>query len=341
MVTACSEGEGTRSVIALDGLSGAVAWRYDEPFTPHPQHQLNSFASSTPAVGDGLVHVVWTSGDHLTALCLDALTGERVWHKEIGPYQAQHGSGASPVLAGGVLIIANDNEGPVSFLTGLDPATGKELWVRTRTSTDRRASYSTPSIIGQGDGALVVFASTSHGITALKPGSGQVSWEFDPGFKMRTVASPSISGGVLFQSAGSGGGGKEYVALHLPAEHGEPTVAWETRLRAIPYVPTAVGHDGHFFMFSDGGVGTCVESDTGAIRWQERIDGRVYASPILAGDKLVVLTLEGDLLVLDAAPKFHLRCRLALDLSFQASPAIWRDHLIVRSESEVIALTCK
>jgi outer membrane protein assembly factor BamB len=327
-----------RSVVAFDSLEGHQLWRYDEAIEPHRQHQLNSYASATPALGEGRVHILWTKGDRLEALSLSLDDGSVLWRREFGVFTAQHGSAVSPVLAGGVLLVPNEHEGAHSFLAGLDPATGDERWRIPRTSAERRGSYATPAVLHGPDGARALFASTAHGLTAVDPRTGEIAWHYDPGFEMRCVGSPVVAGGIVFQTAGSGGGGKEYIALRLPGQDTEPSVAWSTRLRALPYVPTPVAHAGLMFLISDSGVATCVEASSGAVRWQERLDGRVYASPLVLGERLVVVTIDGTLLLLDAKSTFALRAKVALGATCQATPAVAGPHLLVRAGTELLAL---
>ena len=243
----------------------------------HPDHKSSSVAGRSSldfspvagAVGDGQSGVGFLE------------------RNDLGPFQAQHGSAVSPVLVGDVLLVGNENEGEQSFLAGLDAKTGEDVWRLERVSTERRGSYATPVVFDGPDGKPVaLFSSTGHGLTAVDPAKGNVVWSYDPGFDQRCVGSPVVANGVVFQSAGSGGGGKEYVALRLPTEeNGEPEIAWTTRLKGLPYVPTPIAVGEHLFLFGDGGIATCLEASSGAVRWQERLDGGV---PV----QLHVLTLQ-------------------------------------------------
>ena len=338
VLTCVDEAAGLRVVLALDTADGQLAWRHDEPLPSHRQHGLNSYASSTAALGDGRVHLLWTRGTgEVEALTLDLASGDVLWRRALGAFAAQHGSGASPVLADGVLLVPNEHEGEGSFLAGLDPATGEERWRLPRTSTSQRASYATPTLLRRDGHALALFASTAHGLTAVDPTSGKVAWEYDPGFDQRCVGAPVVAGDVVFQSAGSGGGGKEYVALRLPTRGMEPTVAWDPRIKALPYVPTPVAHGGRLFLVSDAGIATCLDARSGAVRWQERLGDGVYASPLVLNGRLLVLTREGRLLVLGAGATFEHHATLELGVACQATPAVAGGQLLVRGGRELIA----
>lgn len=338
LLTCVDEERGKRAVVAHALHDGSQVWRHDEPLPRHRQHGLNSYASSTAALGQGRAHLLWTRGSgQVEALTLDLAKGTVLWRRDLGGFAAQHGSGVSPVLAEGVLLVANEHEGQGSFLLGLDPATGKEHWRLPRTSTEQRASYTTPTLLRQGDRSLALFASTAHGLTAVEPRTGEVAWEYDAGFEQRCVGAPTVAGNIVFQSAGSGGGGKEYVALRLPAQGDRPTVAWSPRIKALPYVPTPIAHGGLLFLVNDGGIATCLDASTGAVRWQERLGDGVYASPVLVGERLLVVTREGLLLTLAAGASFELLGTLDLGVTCQATPAVSGGRLLVRAGRELIA----
>lgn len=43
-------------------------------------------------------------------IALDRIQGQELWCRDLGPYVAEDGFGASPVLAGDVLVVANDQD---------------------------------------------------------------------------------------------------------------------------------------------------------------------------------------------------------------------------------------
>ena len=328
---------GKRWIVCHGTGDGAELWRTEVTFEAHGQHRLNSFASSTPAVDADGVYLAWTTGESLEALALDH-AGKRLWRRELGAFRARHGSGSSPLVVGGVVVIGNDNEGPESFLTGLDAATGEEVWRRERESV--RASYATPALHRPEDGpAQVLFASTAHDITSLDPLTGALNWEVDGLFTERCVASPVVVGGLVFATAGTGGGGKESVALELaPGEEGgERAVRYRLR-RALPYVPTPVAAGGRLFLLSDGGVLSCVSGATGEELWRERVGTHFFGSPICVDDRLFAVATDGELVVVAAADEFQVLGRVDLGEPSQATPAVADGVLYLRTERHLIAV---
>ena len=335
-LTAEAEEQGARFVLAYSASDGREVWRVEDLFEAHGQHDLNSFASTTPTCDAERVIVVWSSGDRLRARALDH-EGQDLWERELGSWSAGHGSASSAVLIDGVLVVAADHEAEGSFLMGLDPESGEPMWRRERTSS--RASFATPTTRAlPGGGYEVLMASTSHGITSLDPESGELRWETGAIFEQRCVGSPVVAGPIVFASAGSGGGGKESVAVALEAgQDGHHPVLWKQR-RSLPYVPTAV-YDGQLlYLLADGGILTAANPLDGEILWSERTGGSYFASPILADGRLWALDREGLLRAFTAGPKFEKGPELDLGQASQATPAVVGKRLILRTETHLLAL---
>lgn len=328
----------TRVVAAHATADGAELWRHEAEVEVHGQHRLNSFAAATPALGDGRVHLAWTSGESLWALTLELETGERLWRHEIGPFSAQHGSGTSPILVDGVVVVANEHESKdpddEAALFGLDAADGEMRWTRPREAV--RAAYSTPGVRRLADGtAELLVASTAHGLSALDPREGTVRWQLADLFRERCVASPVLAGELVYVCAGKGSGGVEAAAVRPPADgKRRAEVAWRGG-RALPYVPTGVSDGERLFLVSDGGIVSCVSAADGEERWRERVDGRFFGSPVLAGDRLYVMNTDGVLLVLAAGDTFEVLGKTELGDPSQTTPAVAGGRLYLRTERQL------
>lgn len=335
-VTCESSEAGERFVVCIEAKTGRELWRKARPFSAHRQHRFNSFASATPAVDADHVYLLWSSGEALIAAALDH-AGNEVWKKQIGEFSAQHGSGISPIVVGDVVVIGNDNEKKPSFLMGLDRKTGAEKWKRPRDST--RASYATPLVRQVGERVEVIFASTSHGVTSLDPTTGTLNWETDAVFKERCVGTPAIADGVLLACAGSGGGGKESIAIKLPGKgsKSKPEELYRVR-RALSYVPGPIGVGKRFFMFSDGGIVSCLDASSGDLLWRERLDGSFYCSPICVGDRLYAVSRSGELFVIAAKDEFKLLGRVDLGERSSATPAVADGVLYLRTERHLLSV---
>ena len=88
-------------------------------------------------------------------------------------------------------------------------------------------------------------------------------------------------------------------------------------------------------MIGDEGVAACLDAATGAIVWKHRIGGNFSASPISVGDRIYLLSEEGQMTVLAADTRFHMLATNQLEGHFMASPAVAENALILRSASHL------
>jgi outer membrane protein assembly factor BamB len=277
------------------------------------------------------VYVFWTEEGDSEALALD-LQGNVRWRTAFGPFEAQHGSGASPALIGGVLVLPKENLSSSSFLAGVDPETGKELWRIPRPG--QREPYVTPMVRSTAEGEEAVYASTTFGLTGFDPKTGAERWKFDPGFKERCVGSPVIMGEVVFTATGQGGGGRESVAVRVGAE-GEVKELYRID-RGLPYVPTPVYHDGLLFLMSDGGILACHRAADGEELWRERVCGPVYSSPLCINGVIHVFSRQGEIVTVRAAERFEKLAEASVEEEIRATPAVADDRLYVRTMTRMI-----
>ncbi len=285
----------------------------------------------------------------VTALSLD---GEKMWQRELGLYKGLHGSSNSPILAGGMVVLANDQMDPKrfawylpkgtnmdpgkSFLIALDRKTGKTRW-----KVDRRselAGYATPCIRRSGGRTEVVFSSTAHGITAVDLKSGRISWEIDKIWDNRTVSSPQLFGDLVFGSFGKGLSGQRLVAVR-PEKPGsrKGELVYDIR-KSVPLVPSFVVKDGLLYLWTDSGIVTCVDAATGKEHWRERVGGEFYSSPIWIEGRLYCISKYGQIVVLAASKKYEVLARMELDEKTFATPAVANGVMYLRTQSRLYSV---
>ena len=330
-----SEG-GQRAVLCYDLGSGKELWRTEDKFEPHGKHRFNSFASSTPVVDKDRLYLAWTSGGAMHALALTH-EGKKVWEKEIGPYKEEHGSGASPVLAGSALIVSSDCEGGSGGISALNPADGSVIWKHDVSSL--RTPFSSALTFEEKPGEWrVIVSSNPAGLSCLDARDGKALWQLDnsqPG--LRAVASPVRAGGVIFATIGQGGGSKASMAAKVTGDKAEKI--WEGK-KNIPYVPTPLALGDHFIFLSDGGILSSVRASDGEAEWSERVfQDQAYSSPVCSGDKIVCISRNGSIATIAADAKaFKLLGSSKLDDPCDASPAIAGGKLIIRTAHKLLAV---
>ncbi len=336
-LTRLGEQSGSREVVCFDADTGKERWATACTFEPHGQHELNSFASSTPTVDADAVYVLWTSGKRLVALALDH-TGEELWRRDLGGFYSNHGSASSPVLCGDLLIVANEHQGKDCFVTALDRGSGEQRWRLDREPKGRWACYAPPLLYEPEGGApVLLLASYVRGLAAIEPATGALRWETDLGFRNRFIAAPALSGGLLLVNAGSGDAGRECVVFDLTGgAKVTPKVRYRVR-RSLPYVPAAIAVGGLFHLFADGGFCSCVDAETGEVRWRERTEHRFFSSPVTNGRAIYIGDREGQLLSF-ALDRHEVLGTLDLGAAICATPALARGRMFVRTADELVCL---
>ena len=352
-VTCNDRTKSIRSVVCVNATDGKILWRRDFPYVSYRMHRDNDFASSTPTVdGDGVV-VVWSMPKQLLMLALD-LEGKELWRRDLGPYVGIHGSASSPIIADGLVVLANDQMDPKvmkrflpkdasmvpekSFLIAVDRMTGKTRW-----KIDRRtvlAGYSTPCVRQTGGGAPeVVFSGTAHGMTGVDLATGKINWEIKGILNSRVVSSPQLYQDLVFGSYGSGLSAQRLVAVRAPRKGGvkEPKVAYNVS-QSPPLVPSCLIKDDLLFLWTDSGIVSCLDAATGARHWRERVGGNYYCSPVWIDGRLYCTSKEGDVVVLAADKTFKLLAKNPLGEECFAIPAVAHGVMYQRTQTKLFSL---
>jgi outer membrane protein assembly factor BamB len=218
----------------------------------------------------------------------------------------------------------------------VDAATGETRWQTRRDSTE--AAFSTPCVYEPKDGPpALVFTSHSHGVSAVDPDSGKVLWELADAFDKRVVSSPVIAGGLIVGACGSGGSGSRLVAVRAGSGAAKPELAYTIR-KSAPYVPTSVCVADRLFLWTDGGVVTCVQAASGEVKWQERVGGKFFSSPLWVDGRIFCVSTTGEVVVVGASDRFQLLARNPLDEITHSTPAVAGGRMFIHTAKSLICV---
>ncbi len=320
-------------VVCLSLKDGRILW--DQSVAPAPEEQEASkrvadhgYASPTPCVDEKNVYASFGPSG-VVAFTQD---GEFLWRTSVGTKTAGFGAASSPVVFEDLVIVNASIESGAVF--GIDKSTGKVVW---KTDGIERA-WTTPTLVTLQDGSVELVLNQKGAILGLDPRSGKELWRCEA-IQDYVVPCVIADGETLYCS-----GGRSNMTFAVRAggrgDVSDSHLIWDVRRGAN--VTTPLLHDGYLYWSHDKGMALCVRASDGEEMFRERMPtrGRVYASIVSDGDKLLLTTRDAGVLVIAAEPEYRELATNRLgseDEKFNATPAIIGDTLLIRSDK---ALYC-
>jgi outer membrane protein assembly factor BamB len=117
------------------------------------------------------------------------------------------------------------------------------------------------------------------------------------------------------------------------------SVIWKY-YRNIPQLPSPLVVNNLLFMISDQGIVTCLNPKTGEALKRGRLQGaagNIYASPVVADNKLFFITEDGKVAVTDTTSEFKVLAVSDLKENCYATPAFDHDRIYIRTEKGLYA----
>ena len=108
---------------------------------------------------------------------------------------------------------------------------------------------------------------------------------------------------------------------------------------SVPHIPTPLVYDGRLFLWSDIGVLSCLDAQTGKQHWQGRVGGDYLGSPVCVGGHLYCIDQDGVVVVVDArATGLKVLARNELGEASSATPAVSNGRMYLRTSSRLYSL---
>jgi outer membrane protein assembly factor BamB len=324
-------------VLALDRGTGKIVWQKTaRKETPHEgRHQTNTFASASPVTDGQHLYVPFGSRGYY---CYD-LQGNLKWEKDLGDMRTKmgFGEGASPALAGRLLLVHWDHEDQ-SFIVALDKHTGAEVWRKQR---DETSSWSTPLIVEHAGKRQAIIAASKR-TRSYDTETGELIWE-SAGLTGNVIPMPVTGHGMVYVMSGFRGFSIQAIKLSSRGDVTETdNIAWSVR-RSAPYVPSPVLSGDRLYMSkSNDAYLSCLNALTGEVVYQdEPLPGvrSLYASPLAANGYLYLVGREGTVMVIKDAPKFEVVATNKLNDRIDASPAMLEKELFLRGHEYLYCIT--
>ena len=272
----------------LERATGKELWRLElgdaavSRVLPHPEHFGWDLQGPRPALADGTVFV--GSGDG-SLHAVDAKSGARRWRFASG---ARIRTGA---LVDGPRVVVGSYDGNVY---ALERATGRELW--------RRATGGPIDTAPVAAAGRVIVGNRGPGLAALDAQTGEPAW-LAPFWGSWVESTPVLAEGLLYVGASdlrrvSALDPQDGRVIWRSDVYGW---TWGTPLVTAERVYVGAAGGSPYFLEHAASL-TALERATGAIVWRrpwpEVLGAHQWglaSSPVLAGDLLVVASLEGAL----------------------------------------------
>jgi outer membrane protein assembly factor BamB len=350
-VVSCDQEKQERQLICLDE-NGKQLWSKVVLKSPlETKHNLNSYASSTPATDGKLIYVAFLEIDGKTIpapnvgrarpvtvgvinIAAYDFDGNRKWLVKPGEFVSAHGFCSSPVIHGDLLIVNGDHDGK-SYIVALDRNTGKTVWKVPRKYETR--SYVTP-LIREVAGKTQMFVPGSRRLQCLNPADGSEIWHVDEkGLPEQYVASPCFDGKSFFMAAGFP---TYHVIAVRPDGEGDVTkshVLWHSK-EVSCYVPSPVLAGNALFVADDRGTASAFDTKTGEKIWKERMGNHYSASLIATKNHVFFVADNGITKIVKAGDEPGVVEENPLGEFTFASPAVANGRLYIRGEKHLFCI---
>jgi len=312
---------------ALDVNTGKSLWKTDFLATYRGGINPDTGPRCVPLIHGDKIYAFGAAGD---LHCVRLADGKKVWSRalltELGGTEGYFGVGSTPIVVDGRLLV-NVGGREQAGICAIELNTGQTLWKQT----DERASYSSPSTIILAGKPHALFV-TRYNTVAIDPRSGKVAFEFPFGKRGPTVnaATPLVFDGHLFVTS-SYGVGAQLARITQAA----PTPIWASDEALSSQYNTPVYHDGYLYGIhgrEDLGIAElrCVRAKTGETEWS--VDQFGVAHIILAGDKMLLVKIDGQIVLAKVSPESFMKLAQTLPLgtTTRSLPALAGGNLYVR-----------
>jgi len=322
------------TVECLDPKTGNRLWLSDYPTHYQDDFGFDEGPRATPTIVDGKIYTFGAEG---MVNCWELATGRNLWRvdtkTQFTAAKGFFGMACSPLVEGNGVILNIGGEG--AGIIALDKSTGKLLWK----TTDEEAGYSSP-VAAQFDGKRYALVFNREGLVALDPASGAVSFNFH--WRSRTresvnAATPVVIGDRIFVSASYGAG-----AALLKFKPTGPDRIWSGDDILSNHYATSVYHAGFLYGFDGrqeaGPKLRCVNVKDGKVKWSQ--DDFGAGTLMVAGDRLLILTEKGELVLAPATPDGFQPISRSQILSFEvrAYPALADGLYYARSKEKLVCV---
>ncbi|MCP4725002.1 MAG: PQQ-binding-like beta-propeller repeat protein [bacterium] len=309
----------TQVVYCIDADLGTILWQTelnDIPGSPEQKPRIQEatgYAAPTMATDGTSVFVIFGTGD---VACLD-FEGNRIWAKNLGAPENHYGHSSSLITFRDLLLIQYDQSSG-GHLIALKTETGDLVYDQFR---EIEISWASPILINTGNRFEIILSSVP-GVISYDPETGRELWRVD--CMMGELApSPAYADGIVYAV-------NEYAILAAIRAGDTPEMIWDG-IDDLAEVSSPVATKDFLFVAASYGTVSCFDSKTGERYWYHDFDDGFYSSPILVGDNVYLMDMEGVMYIIKADKEFSLINTCELGEEAIAIPVFMHDRIYIRS----------
>lgn len=278
------------------------------------------YSASTPVTDGRCVYAFFGNG---YLVCLDN-DGNEVWSKHTGMPAIQYGYSSSLLIHDGRLIVQLEGKDRPEMAT-LRTEDGRELWRARRP----HFSWASPVLAEQKGKQMFLMAAPDY-LSGHDVSNGKMLWSLE-----------KVLGDEIGSSAGWGYG------LIVISSVGEGVYCFEigeapkklwTWFEYPGDMPTPLVAEGRVYVASETGILTCLDSRSGAKKWDVAADGDFYASPVLANGMVFAVARNGQFLIVKDSDQPEQIAKLESVAGADSTPAFVGNRMVIRGDNVLLCV---
>lgn len=310
--------ESKREVYCLDRNTGAFLWTVkveNVPGSPAKEPEVANYtghAAPTMATDGNNVFAIFSNGD---IVGID-MNGNQVWARNLGAPVNHYGHSSSLIVYKDKVLVQYDQKNKKQFL-GLSVNTGETVWSKTR---DVKVSWASPVIVNTGSRMEAILAAEPF-VISYNPETGDELWRIDC---IAGEVGPAVAyaDGIVFSV-------NDYSKLAAIKIGDKPEILWESE-DYLSDIPSPVATDKYLFMPTSYGAIVCYDAKNGTILWEHEVDNSIYASPIIAENKVYLVDKEGVMHIFKVAAEYETIAQPELGEKVVCTPAFANGKIYLR-----------
>lgn len=278
------------------------------------------YAASTAVADANGVYAIFSTGD-IAGFDPD---GKKIWERDLGLPENHYGYASSLNYSNGNIIIQFDQKSSQKVMA-LSAKTGRTSWSTNRTV---KISWTSPIVVNTGKRTELITVAEPY-VISYNPANGQELWKIEC-IGGEVGASLAYSDGMVYSV-------NEYSKLCAVKIGEQPTVLW-TSDEYLSDIPSPVAHDNYLFLATSYGTIVCYDAATGEKYWEKDLGKNIYASPMIAENKVYFLDVDGVMHIFNAGKELKLIGESKLGESAAATPAFLNGKIYIRGENNLYCI---